>query len=76
MAGVFILTAIFVIVIYIYLRRRAKQDRSADLNFVRDYHESYHRVRTHKELHDKQNGYQTYITKYNSSEDYRERRGK
>ena len=76
MAVVFTLTAIFVIFIYLYLRRKAKQNSSANINFVRDYHESYHRVRTRKELHDKQNGYQTYITKYNSSEDYRERHGK
>ena len=76
MAGVFTLTAIFVIIIYIYLRRRAKHNRSDNMNFVRDYHESYDRVRTRKELRDKQSGYQTYITKYNSSDDYRERSGK
>ncbi len=76
MAGVFILTAIFLILIYVYLHRRAKQNKSTDINFVRDYHESYHRVRTHQQLRDKQNDYQTYVTKYNSSEDYRERHGK
>lgn len=61
---------------YLFLHRRAKQNRSTDINFVRDYHKSYDRVRTHRELRDKQNGYQPYITKYNSTEDYRERHGK
>lgn len=76
MIGVFILTAIFVIIIYVYMRHKAKQNKASDINFVRDYHESYRRVRTHRELRSKQNDYQTYVTKYNSSEDYRERRGK
>lgn len=76
MAGVLILTVIFVIFIYVYLRRRAKRNRSTDMNFVRDYHESFDRVRSHKDLRNKQNTYQTYVTKYNSSEDYRERNGK
>lgn len=76
MAGVLILTVIFVIIIYVYLRRRAKQNKSSDMNFVQDYHASFHRVRTRQGLRDKQNGYQTYVTKYNSSEDYRERNGK
>lgn len=76
MAGVLILTVIIVIIIYLYLRRRARQNKSADMNSVRDYHESFHRVRTHRELRNKQNNYQTYVTKYNSSEDYRERNGK
>jgi len=76
MVGVFLLTTVFVIFIYIYLHRRAKNNRSADSNFVRDYHASFDRVRSHKELRDKQNNYRTYITKYNSSEDYRERNGK
>ena len=76
MAGVLILTVIFVIIIFVYLRRRAKQRKSTDMNFVQDYHESFHRIRTHQGLRDKQNGYQTYVTKYNSSEDYRERNGK
>lgn len=76
MAGVLILTTIFVIIIFLYLRNRAKKNKSTDMNFVRDYHESFRRVRTHKELHNKQNDYQPYITKYNSSEDYRERNGK
>ncbi len=76
MAGVLILTTIFVIIIFLYLRNRAKKNKSTDMNFVRDYHESFRRVRTHKELRNKQNDYQPYITKYNSSEDYRERNGK
>lgn len=76
MAGVFILTTIIVIVIFIFLHRKAKNNISSGGSFVQDYHESFDRVRSRKELRDRQNGYQTYVTRYNSSEDYRERNGR
>lgn len=73
MVGVFILTVIFVVIIYLYMRRRSKKNPTSEINTIQDYHESYDRIRTRKELRDKENAYQTYITKYNSSEDYREK---
>lgn len=76
MVGVIILTVIFVVIIYFYMRHKSKKNPVDHINTVQDYHESYERIRTRKELRDKQNAYQCYVTKYNSSEDYRERNGK
>ncbi|MBP3476523.1 MAG: hypothetical protein J6K48_09425 [Lachnospiraceae bacterium] len=73
MVGVFILTVIIVGIIYLYMRRKSKKNPASEINTVQDYHASYDRIRTRKELRDKENAYQTYITKYNSSEDYREK---
>lgn len=76
MVSVLLFTALVVVVIFFYMNRKVKRDRqkSADLNSVRDYHASYDRIRTHKNVRGRQNNYQTYVTKYNSTEDYREKR--
>ncbi len=76
MLGTIIFTTLVVLVIFFYMRRKAKQNRRRleDLNSVRDFHASYDRIRTHKNVRDRQNNYQTYVTKYNSTEDYREKR--
>lgn len=73
MVGVIILTVIFVIIIYLYMRHKSKKNPASKINTVQEYHASYDRIRTRKDLRDKENTYQTYITKYNSSEDYREK---
>lgn len=77
MSGTLILTVIIVIAIYLYMRHTAKRrrTRSDDINFVKSYHENYKRSRTRKNPHSTDNSYRTYVTKYNSTEDYRERRG-
>lgn len=76
MISVLLFTALVVVVIFFYMTRKAKRDRkkSANINSVRDYHATYDRVRTHKSVRDRQSNYQTYVTKYNSTEDYREKR--
>lgn len=76
MAGIIILTVILVIIIYFYMRCKSKKNPASDINTVQDYHKAHERIHTRKELRDKQNAYQNYVTKYNSSEDYRERIGK
>ena len=58
------------------MRRKSKKNPASDINTVQDYHKAHERIHTRKELRDKQNAYQNYVTKYNSSEDYRERNGK
>ncbi len=75
MIHVLFFTAVVVLLIFFYMRRitRRRRSKSADLNSVRDYHASYDRIRSRKDLRDKENAYRTYVTKYNSSEDYRER---
>ena len=75
MVSVLLFTALIVVLIFFYMRRKAKiRHRDiANIDSVRDYHEAYDRVRTHRNVRDKQSGYRTYVTKYNSTEDYRER---
>lgn len=77
MVSVLLFTALIVVLIFFYMLRKAKARRngSANIDSVRDYHAAYDRVRTHRNVRDKQNNYQPYVTKYNSSEDYRERNG-
>ena len=73
-----ILTVIIVITIYIYMRYASKKRRDAmnEIDTVRYYHENYLQSRSDKRRQtkhlDKDNGYRTYVTKYNSTEDYRE----
>lgn len=75
MIGILFLTLLVAVLIFFYMRYAAnrRKKRSADMNSVRDYHASYDRVRTRRELRDRHSGYQTYVTKYNSPVDYRER---
>ena len=73
MVSVLLFTAIIVVVIFFYMRRKARKtsEHTQNLNSVRDYHASYDRIRSRSELRDKTSGYKPYVTKYNSSEDYR-----
>lgn len=77
MSGTLILTVIIVIAICLYMRHAAKRrrTRTEDIDFVKSYHENYKRSRTRKSAPSTDSGYRTYVTKYNSTEDYRERRG-
>lgn len=79
--GILVLTVIIVFAIYIYMRHSSRKRRRAmdEIDTVRYYHENYLRSRSDNRRQskqiDQQNGYRTYVTKYNSSEDYRERKG-
>lgn len=77
MVSVLLFTALIAVLIFFYMLRKAKARRNglADIDSVRDYHEAYDRIRSHKNVRDKQNNYKPYVTKYNSAEDYRERGG-
>lgn len=78
MGGALILTVIIVIIIYIYMYHAAKRrrKRAEDIDFVKSYHENYKHSKTRKSPHNTDSGYRTFVTKYNSTEDYRERRGR
>lgn len=76
MGGALILTVIIVIAIYFYMHHTAKRRRAEDIDSVKSYHENYKRSRTRQNSHSTDIGYRTYVTKYNSTEDYRERRGR
>lgn len=75
MIHVILFTALVALLIFAYMHYTTKRRKSkiADLDSVRDYHASYDRIKTRRELRDRQNAYRTYVTKYNSTEDYRER---
>lgn len=75
MIGIIICTVIIVIAIYLYMRHAAKRSRTADMDFVKTYHNNYNRDRTKKNIQKTDNAYRTYVTKYNSTEDYREPKG-
>ena len=75
MTGVIISTVIIVIAIYFYMRHAAKRNRAADMDFVKSYHDNYKRDRNKMNTHKTDNAYRTYVTKYNSTEDYREHKG-
>lgn len=74
MSSVFIITILMVIIIYVYMRHKAQKNASRQINTIQDYHDACERIRSHRELRDKYNCHQNYVTKYNSSEDYRERK--
>lgn len=69
------ITLVIVVLIFLYMRysARRRKKHTEQLNSVRDYHASFDRIKTRRELRDRHTGYQTYVTKYNSTEDYRER---
>lgn len=86
-----ILTAIFVVVIYIFIFKKIKKNKSRDFDSVQAYHDSYLEKKSLTEYHSrikssgsvlstrmsgdtgsKNSGRTNYVTKYNSTEDYRE----
>lgn len=73
MTGAIILTVIIVIAIYFYMRHTAKRNRAADIDSIKAYHDNYKRDRTRRKPYAADSAYRTYVTKYNSTEDYRER---
>lgn len=75
-----ILIFIFVAFVYVYsfLKIKKNKKKNSNIDSVRDFHHNY------SHLHEKNRSsrsaaqnpdYQRYVTKYNSSEDYREKRG-
>lgn len=85
MYKILILIAIFLVVVYVFLFIRIKKtkEKTDDINSVRDFNSLYkHRYgqpkspehRNHTDADSQNTSYRAYVTKYNSSEDYREKR--
>lgn len=81
MNKVFILVGIFIVIVYVYLYIKIKKNRekTRNINSIRDFNNAYEhlsgrpkRIKTDK--YNQNNQYNNYVTKYNSSEDYREKR--
>lgn len=71
---------LFLIFVYIftYLRMRKTKKKTKNINSVKDFRQSYSHLYEHNQTGRKaaQNSeYRNYVTKYNSLEDYREKRG-
>lgn len=79
--GILCITAIIVIAIYFYMRHTSRKRRRAadEIDTVRYYRENYLHYAEKKQRQtrqiDQNSGYRTYVTKYNSTEDFRERKG-
>lgn len=75
-----ILIIIFVIFIYVYsfLKIKKKKTKTNNINSVRDFRQNYsHLYENNRTIRraSQNSDYRSYVTKYNSSEDYREKRG-
>lgn len=77
MAGFFIMILVLLAAVYIYSLSKIKKNRKKlnEMNTIQDIHDSYRRFsgKTKPQEKNHSDGYQYYITKYNSSEDYREK---
>lgn len=78
-----ILLLIFVVIVYVYtfIKLKKNREKTKNINSVRNFHDSYkHLSRNKQQMPDrasvqkeKAEYYRKYVTKYNSSEDYREK---
>ncbi len=66
-----ILTAIFVAVIYFFMFRRTRKRRKKTFDSVQEYHDAY--LKKIKPAPGSEKGRTNFVTRYNSSEDYREK---
>lgn len=75
MAKVFIILGLFIIVVYVYsfIKIKKNKDNTKNIDSIRDFHNSYKRLTDTQPKIEKTDGYNRYVTKYNSSEDYREK---
>ncbi len=83
MNGVFVLIGIFLVIVYIYIYVKIKKskEKTNNIDSIRDFNNSYKHLngvkKSQPEISDDKyisNPYKNYVTKYNSSEDYREKR--
>jgi len=83
MVKVFILLGLFVVIMYIYtfVKLKKNREKTKKINSVQEFHNSYqHLIRERKipentrtQQNRSESSYRKYVTKYNSSEDYREK---
>ncbi len=80
MYKVFILMGIFIVIVYVYsyIKIKKNKEKTRNIDSIRDFNNSYNHLRdknvpTRLNNSNKDNRYNPYITKYNSSEDYREK---
>ncbi|MCM1235718.1 MAG: hypothetical protein NC489_36955 [Ruminococcus flavefaciens] len=77
---VFILLGIFIVIVYVYtyIKMKKNKEKIKKIDTIRDFNKSYNHLRdknaaTSFNNKNQDSQYTKYITKYNSSEDYREK---
>ncbi|MCM1173964.1 MAG: hypothetical protein NC341_02815 [Blautia sp.] len=79
---IFILLGLFIIVMYVYtfVKLKKNREKTRNINSVQDFHDSYQHLSSGRRTpentgiqQNRQESYRRYVTKYNSSEDYREK---
>ncbi|MCM1038919.1 MAG: hypothetical protein NC314_10865 [Roseburia sp.] len=77
MVKAIVLIMLFVIFVYVYSSRKIKKsrERTGQIDSIRDFHDTYDHLlgKQPKRRPGSADDYQKYVTKYNSSEDYREK---
>lgn len=82
MGKAIVLLLLFVVIVYVYTFIKLKKNRenTKNINSVQDFHDSYQHLVHKRQMPDKasvqkekSDYYRKYVTKYNSSEDYREK---
>ncbi|MCM1263070.1 MAG: hypothetical protein NC313_10155 [Butyrivibrio sp.] len=75
MIKVFVLMGVFIIIVYVYsfIKIKKNKDKTKNIDSIRDFHDSYGKLINTQPKIEKIDGYNRYVTKYNSSEDYREK---
>lgn len=75
MGRAFILLLVLLAAIYFFSIRKMKKNRAKleQMNSVQDFHDSYGHLSGKVKPHKRTEGRNNYVTKYNSSEDYREK---
>ncbi|MCI8357773.1 MAG: hypothetical protein HFI51_06485 [Lachnospiraceae bacterium] len=77
-----VLLLVFVVIVYVYtiVKLKKSREKTKNINSVQDFHNSYQHLINRRELPDRESirkektdSYRKYVTKYNSTEDYREK---
>lgn len=75
-----ILFLIFLVVVYVYtfLKLKKSKEKTKQINTIQKFHDNYKHLTgtvspTENMKNDKNTNYTKYVTKYNSTEDYREK---
>ncbi len=75
MLKVFILLGIFIVFVYVYsfIKIKKNKEKTRNIDSVQEFHVSYKHLTNKRVQNKRSDGYNKYVTKYNSSEDYREK---
>lgn len=75
MIKVYVLLGLFIVFVYVYsfIRIKKTREKTKNIDSIRDFHDSYEHLINKQAQKEENENYKRYVTKYNSSEDYREK---